>query len=68
MYSDFVANLLKIVANHVNEKVGVEQSRAQAFFGIYASRFFSNGELLVNWRVNRHHELSSTLSSKNRCC
>ena len=68
MYSDFVANLLKIVANHVNEKVGVEQSRAQAFFGISASRFFSNCELLANWRVNRHPELSSTLSSKNRCC
>ena len=48
MYSDFVANLLKMVAHHVNEKVGVEQSRAQAFFGISASRFFSNGELLVN--------------------
>ena len=68
MYSDFVANLLKMIAHHVNEKVEVEQSRAQAFFGIYASRFFSNGELLVNWRVNRHPELSSTLISKNRCC
>ena len=68
MYSDFVANLLKMIAHHVNEKVKVEQSRAQAFFGIYASRFFSNCELLTNWRVNRHLELSSTLSSKNRCC
>ena len=68
MYSDFVANLLKMIAHHVNEKVEVEQSRAQVFFGISASRFFSNGELLVNWRVNRHPELSSTLSSKNRCC
>ena len=48
MYSDFVANLLKMIAHNVNEKMGVKQSRAQAFFGIYASRFFSNGELLVN--------------------
>ena len=68
MYSDFVANLLKMIAHHVNEKVGVEQSRAQAFFGIYASRFFSNCERLANWLINRHPELSSTLSSKNRCC